>query len=613
MTGARVRAPELRGRRWLNTGGRSYSLADFRGRFLLLDFWTSCCVNCLHVLDELRPLEEAYADVLVVVGVHSPKFVHEGAPAAVDAAVERLEVGHPVLDDPDLETWQQYAVRAWPTLVLVDPEGYVVAQHSGEGHAHALARTLARLVAEHDSRRTLRRGEGPYVPPPPREGLLAFPGKAVLLPDGDLLVADTAHHRLVRLGPDDAPRAVVGSGERGRVDGDAATARFSEPGGMAVLPTEVSGEVGYDVLVADTVNHVLRGLDTATGSVRTVAGTGRQWMQGEPTAGPAGEVALSSPWDLAWFDGAVVVASAGVHRLDRFDPVAGTIAPYAGTTQEGLVDGELDRAWLAQPSGLAASADGTTLWFVDAETSALRRVRHGVVHTVVGHGLFDFGHVDGPAGQALLQHPLGVAALPDGSVLVADTYNGALRRYDPASDAVTTLAEGLAEPSDVLVVPDEVRGHVVAVVESAAHRVTRVAAPPEALVVPEARHRTHRPPTLLAPGSLQLRVVFDPPPGQKLDDRYGSPTHLVVSASPAGLLAHGAGSGAELQRMLVLSDEVLDGVLHVSVRAASCDDPDAPGAAEFPACHVHQQDWGVPVRLVRDGPQELTLVLAGGE
>jgi thiol-disulfide isomerase/thioredoxin len=123
----RVRAPELRGRGWLGTGGTSYSVADFRGRFLLLDFWTFCCVNCLHVLDELRPLEHRYEGELVVVGVHSPKFVHEADPVALAAAVERYEVRHPVLDDPELVTWQAYTARAWPTLVLVDPEGYVVA------------------------------------------------------------------------------------------------------------------------------------------------------------------------------------------------------------------------------------------------------------------------------------------------------------------------------------------------------------------------------------------------------------------------------------------------------------------------------------------------------
>ena len=142
----RVRAPELRGRGWLNTGGTSYSIAELRGRFVLLDFWTFCCVNCLHVLDELRPLEERYAEELLVVGVHSPKFEHEADPDALAAAVERYDVRHPVLDDPDLVTWQAYTARAWPTLVLVDPEGYVVAQYAGEGHAHAVDALLGELV-----------------------------------------------------------------------------------------------------------------------------------------------------------------------------------------------------------------------------------------------------------------------------------------------------------------------------------------------------------------------------------------------------------------------------------------------------------------------------------
>src|SRR5512141_59164 len=121
-THLRVRASELVGRNWLNTGGKSLDLESLRGKIVLLDFWTFCCVNCLHVLDELRPLEEKYADVLVVIGVHSPKFVHEADHAAVTAAVERYEVHHPVLDDPAMTTWGQYAIRAWPTLCVVDPE-----------------------------------------------------------------------------------------------------------------------------------------------------------------------------------------------------------------------------------------------------------------------------------------------------------------------------------------------------------------------------------------------------------------------------------------------------------------------------------------------------------
>ena len=614
---ARVRAPELVGRGgWLNTGGTELSLAGLRGRIVLLDFWTFCCVNCLHVLDELRPLEEKYADVLVTVGVHSPKFVHESEHGAVVAAVERYGVHHPVLDDPDLTTWKQYAVRAWPTLTVVDPEGYVVAQLSGEGHAHALDTLLADLVAEHESKGTLHRGDGPYVAPAPREGVLSFPGKMLVLDDGTLLVSDTAHHSLAHLDADGGTLLRrIGDGTRGLRDGVAAEARFSEPNGLALLPPDVAAAVGYDVVVADTVNHAVRGVDTATWTTRTVAGTGAQWMQGEPSSGAALGVALSSPWDVAWFDGAIVVAMAGVHRLDRVDPAAGTVTPYAGTTNEGLVDGELPRAWFAQTSGLVVSADGDTLWLADSETSALRRVRNGVVSTEVGRGLFDFGLMDGPAETALLQHPLGVGMLPDGSVAVADTYNGAIRRFDPQTRTVSTLATGLAEPSDVAVVPDADRGHVLLVVESAAHRLVRVALPDEALAVEGTAYRTQRPPTDVAAGALDLEVLFTPPAGQKLDDRYGPSTYLVVSSSPPELLAAGAGSGTDLVRALRITDPaesgVDAGVLHVSVRAASCDDPDAPGAAEFPACHVHQQDWGVPVRITPDGAARLALVLAG--
>ena len=612
-----MRAPQLTGRQgWLNTGGRELALSDLRGKIVLLDFWTFCCVNCLHVLDELRPLEEKYADVLVTIGVHSPKFVHEAEHAAVLAAVERYGVHHPVLDDPDLETWKQYAVRAWPTLTVVDPEGYVVAQMSGEGHAHALDALIAELVAEHEAAGTLHRGDGPYVAPPPRDDLLSFPGKVLVLPDGTLLVSDTAHHSIAHLAADGGTLIRrIGSGARGLVDGDGESAQFSEPNGLLLLPSDVAARVGYDVVVADTVNHAIRGVGLATGEVRTIAGTGAQWMQGEPTSGVALDVALSSPWDVAWFDDGVVIAMAGVHRLDRLDLATGGVSAYAGTTNEGLVDGELPHAWFAQTSGLVTSADSSTLWLADSETSALRRVRNGLVTTEIGAGLFDFGHRDGAAEQALLQHPLGVCELPDGSVAVADTYNGAVRRFDPVTREVSTLAAGLAEPSDLAVVADDARGHVLLVVESAAHRLVRIALPDEALRVEGTAYRTQRPPTDVAPGTLDLEVLFTPPAGQKLDDRYGPSTYLVVSSSPPSLLLDGSGSGTDLRRGLVLADPAVTGaelgVLHVSVRAASCDDPDAPGAAEFPACHVHQQDWGVPVRLAGDGDRRLALVLAG--
>ena len=583
---ARVRAPELVGRGgWLNTGGKELALADFRGSFLLLDFWTFCCVNCLHVLDELRPLEERFADVLTVVGIHSPKFAHEREHASVVAAVERYGVHHPVLDDPDLETWKQYAVRAWPTLVLVDPEGYVVHVASGEGHVEGLALLLDALVVEHEDKGTLRRGDGPYVPPPAASGDLSFPGKAIRLPDGQLLVSDSAHHSLVLLDGDTVFRR-FGTGHRGRADGPNPT--FAEPQGICLLPSGV-------VVVADTANHLLRTLDLDTGEVSTIAGTGEVWRPGDPTSGPATETALSTPWDVAWWDGEVVIAMAGTHQLWAFD---GTdVRVLAGTTGEGLRDGPAEQAYLAQPSGLAAGSD--RLWFVDAETSSLRYLKDGQIGTAVGTGLFDFGHRDGPASEASFQHPLGVTALPDGTVAVCDTYNGAVRRYDPATDLVSTLATGLAEPSDAVV-----EGDLLLVVESAAHRVVAVRLPSEATIVLGEVQRTERPASELAPGEIMLEVVFTPPPGQKLDESFGPSTRLSVSASPPKLLVAGAGTDTELTRTLVLQGE--SGVLHVAAMAASCDVD-----AEHAACHVSQQDWGIPVRLVPGGPTSLTLVLNG--
>jgi thiol-disulfide isomerase/thioredoxin len=616
---ARVRAPELIGKGgWLNTGEQQYTLADLRGRIVILDFWTFCCINCLHVLDELRELEEKHRDTVVIIGVHSPKFVHEAEHQAVVDAVERYGVEHPVLDDPELATWKQYAVRAWPTLVVIDPEGYVVAQHAGEGHAHAIARLVEELEAEHAAKGTLRRGDGPYVAPEPEPTALRFPGKALALPSGNLLVSDTTRHQLVELeGDGGSVVRRIGSGVRGFVDGSAEKAGFSEPQGLALLDDG-------SVVVADTVNHALRRLDLVTGEVSTLAGTGRQWWQGSPTSGPAREVDLSSPWDVALFGGKVWIAMAGVHQLWAYDPEAATVGVAAGTTNEGLVDGPGAEAWFAQPSGLAATAD--RLWLADSETSALRWVDlDGTVHTAVGTGLFDFGHRDGAAEQALFQHPLGVTALPDGSVAVSDTYNHALRRYDPATGEVTTLATDLREPSDAVLVGDDI-----VVVESARHRLTRLRLPEEAVRVESVAHRTQRAATEVAPGGLRLDVVFQAPTGQKLDTLpqaldsaraggtpIGPSTRLLVSSTPPELLLAGEGAGTDLFRALELNPAVTDGVLHVSAMAASCDDDPAGGTSrsktggEYPACHVHQQDWGVPVRLTEGGTDRLPLVLAG--
>ncbi|KHE74278.1 hypothetical protein AS25_07815 [Kocuria marina] len=623
-----VRASELEGRAWLNTGGERLDLQALRGKIVILDFWSFCCINCLHVLDELRPLEEKYADVLVTVGVHSPKFEHEADPDALAAAVDRYELTHPVLDDPELRTWDAYTARAWPTLVVVDPEGYIVAHLSGEGHVQGLESLVSELVAEHDAKGTLHRGDGPYVPRPQPEGDLRFPGKVVALPDGSFMVSDTGHHRLVQLEEDlTTVRRAIGSGTKGWADGPRDAARFNEPQGIAVLPERVRADVGYDLVVADTVNHRLRGVELGTGAVRTLAGNGVQRLLDDarargvdpneiPQDTPATSVALSSPWDVTWSDAAdtLVIAMAGTHQLFSFDPRTGALAVLAGTGDEGLRDGSAPESWFAQPSGLTQDAHGV-VWVADSESSALRSVRFGEdgsasVESAVGLGLFDFGFRDGPADQARFQHCLGVCVFPDGSVAVADTYNGAVRRFDPATGEVSTLTRGLAEPSDVLLDTSHDEP-VLVVVEANAHRLVRVAVPKQAQRVDEGAATMQRKRTAVAPGELELTVRFSAPTGQKLDTRWGDPTQLKVSSSPEDALVQGDGTAQGLTRSLRIADGVTEGVLHITARAAACDGSPDGEIPEHAACHLYQQDWGIPFTVDPQAPAELTLDLRG--
>ena len=600
-----MRAPELRGDVWLNTGGHPITLAELRGRIVLLDFWTSGCVNCLHVLDELRPLEAEFADVLVTIGVHSPKFLHEGERASIEAAVRRYEVHHPVVNDPKMELWSQYAVRAWPTLVVVDPEGYVVHVAAGEGHEEALRRVIADLVKKHEAKGTLRRGGSPYVPVEEQQSELRFPSKAVATAEGRILVADTGHHSVVEFASDgETVIRRFGSGERGAQDGPFDIATFTEPSGIALLPYDVAERAGYHAVVADTAGHRLRGLDLITGEVTTVAGTGAQWRSG-PDSGKGVEVDLTSPWDVAWYGpaGGIVVAMAGNHTLSVFDPVSGSIRRFAGTTVEGLRDGDVGEAFFAQTSGLAA--DGDKLWLADAETSALRWIEPDgesfTVHTAIGVDLFSFGHTDGPADKALLQHPLGLAVLPGDKIAIADTYNGAVRRFDVFTREVTTIATGLSEPQGLLLHDGELL-----VVESAGNRIGPLDSSSAPTLVAGDAHAVRRPPTVLAPGEIDFSVVFTAPPGEKLDDRFGPSTRLEISASPPSLLVDGVGTGTDLKRKIRLAPGVTEGVLQVVAQAASCDD-----GGEHPACRITRQDWGVPVRLQADGARELSLVMAG--
>ena len=453
LNDVRVRAPEFAPDAcWLNTGGKALALRELRGQVVLLDFWTYGCVNCLHVLPDLGYLEKKYAGrPFVVIGVHSGKFDNEKDMANLRNAVLRHGIEHPVVCDEAYRVWRSYAVRAWPTLVLIDSEGYVAGTVSGENHRDVLDRAVAELL-----RRAAGQGTGGAGAPRvflERDGQtptpLSFPGK--VLTDGDgarLFVADSGHNRCV-VGPLAGGNrredyTYIGDGEQGFVDGAFETCRFRSPQGIALSP---DGRVLY---VADTENHAIRRVDLTARTVTTIAGTGRQ-ASGAFRAGAARAVDLNSPWDLLLVDDdALYIAMAGSHQIGLLHISAQRVLPFAGTGREARADGAAHEAAFAQPSGLAT--DGERLFVADAESSCIRSVGLGAaprVETLVGGDLFDFGNVDGAGDAARLQHPLGVAwDAATGTVFVADTYNHRVRHLDPVTRRIALLA-GAGQTSDL--------------------------------------------------------------------------------------------------------------------------------------------------------------------
>lgn len=439
-------APEFpAGLDWINTGGEPLALKELRGKVVLLDFWTYGCINCFHIIPDLKRLEAKYGDALAVIGVHSAKFESEGDTRRIRSIAQRYERTEPIVNDRDFEIWRDYGTRAWPTLVLIDPAGNIVGKVAGEGHYDLLDEAIGRLLVEFEDQ--LDRTPLQLNPETDAmaETFLRFPGKVHAdVKSRRLLIADSNHHRIVITDFDGKVIAIVGSGKPGLRDGNFANARFHQPQGIVV-----DGDLIY---VADTLNSAIRRIDVENRTVTTVAGTGEQvYMRRDRYA--AKGTPLNSPWDVLWHDGALYIAMAGQHQLWRYDPETDQLEAYAGTRREALLDGPRGQAALNQPSALAT--DGQRLYFADSEASAIRYVdfASGEVRTLVGTGLFDFGDVDGRGDAVRLQHPLGLA-YADGKLYVADTYNDKIKILDPETRVVSTLAGGsdeLFEPGGLAV------------------------------------------------------------------------------------------------------------------------------------------------------------------
>jgi DNA-binding beta-propeller fold protein YncE len=483
---------------WINTTG-PLSMEDLRGKIVMLDFWTYGCINCIHIIPQLKQLEAEYSDELIVIGVHSAKFENEGETENIRRIVRRYELEHPVINDADFRVWQEYGVRAWPTLMVIDPLGKVVGQLSGEPIYDRIKPVLETMVQEFGEAGLIDRSPvgqwQPELASYDHDAPLRFPGKVLADPDNNrLFISDTNHDRIVVTALDTFEVLdVIGSGEPGLADGDYAMAQFFRPQGMAL--------VDNTLYVADTENHTIRAVDLDAQAVTLVAGTGEQGFNREQ-GGPGPEMALNSPWDLVAHEGKLYIAMAGPHQLWVYDIASGEIAPYAGTGREALLDGKLTEAALNQPSGI--DTDGTLLYFADAEASAIRTADldpDGDLKTIVGTGLFDFGDVDGAGDEVRLQHPLGVTVADDGFLYVADTYNSKIKRIDPAARTSETFAgtgeEGLQDGAEArfyepggldyadgkLYVADT-NNHAIRVIDLATGEVSTVQFPNEAVLLP---------------------------------------------------------------------------------------------------------------------------------
>jgi thiol-disulfide isomerase/thioredoxin len=424
---------------WINSG--PISLTELRGKIVLIDFWTFCCINCHHVLPELAKLEAKYKDELVVIGVHTAKFPAERETENIRRKVAEYRIKHPVINDANQVIWNRFGVNSWPTLVLIDANGRYVDRASGEGNFDAVDRVIGQLVEVHKAKGELNLAPIVFTPEMerPSNGPLLYPGKVLADGTGNrLFIADTGHNRIIQTDSEGENPVTIGSGEEGFEDGDFKKATFNRPQGMYLSEDTL--------FVADTENHAIRTVDLKAGNVSTIAGTGKQAARVFPpgSSGPAKTTPLCSPWDVIQIPGdkALYMAMAGPHQIWKLDIASGMIGVFAGSGHEDIYDGNAATARFAQPSGLAT--DGENLFVADSEVSGVRVItgikgeRGPFVRTIVGEGLFKFGDEDGKAGAVRLQHCLGLTYAGD-HLYIADTYNNKIKVCEPRNRVVRSF------------------------------------------------------------------------------------------------------------------------------------------------------------------------------
>ncbi len=618
------------GAEWLNTA-RPLSIPDLKGKIVLLDFWTYCCINCMHILPDLKYLEEKYADQLVVIGVHSAKFDNERDSQNIREAIQRYEIEHPVVNDNDMLIWRKFGTRAWPTVALIDPEGKYCGSQSGEGNRELLDAVIGKLVAYHRHRGTLNEKPLVFESEASRAKVtpLRYPGKVLADAVGKrLFITDSNHNRIVVTSFSGELQTVIGSGRSGGRDGSFAEAEFFRPQGTAL--------VGNTLYVADTENHLIRSVNLEAGSVATLAGSGSQGQPGQPPGNDLLTTALNSPWSLVHVNGTLYIAMAGPHQIWSHQLGSGQIAAWAGSGREDVINGPLANAAFAQPSEIIADAAGKTLYLVDSEGSSVRRIPldgSGDVSTIAGtselprgQSLFAFGDVDAVGAEARFQHPLGIA-IDQNQLYIADSYNHKIRRIELDSAAVTTwIGDGkpgaeinparLSEPGGLAIADGrlfiaDTNNHRILSVTLADRSVSEITI--AALTPPAERPRSPQPDitaasevplqTLAATDALQVTVKLQIPEGLKLNSQFPVNWSVFAPAEqslvPAAALAVRnritPSEDGTVAFTVPLSGQPGDAVILLQLSFGYCD------AADKGLCRLAEGLWKIPLKLSTDG------------
>jgi len=394
-----VRAPALaEGLDWLNS--EPLAISELRGRYILLDFFTFGCINCLNNLLTVKKLYEQFGKELTVIGVHIGKFAHEKQLHPLQQALDRYGIEFAVVNDPEHRIADAYAVKGWPTTILIDNRGYLVKHASGEQKLSEWSGRLSACGLSPKQAREKSKRE---------EKRLSFPQKVLAMPDL-LAIANTGHDEVWISDYDGTVKELFSA---------------KQPMGMACHEEQL--------YVCESGAGQVKRIDLVSREEKVV-------IQG-----------LRNPFDLAIVEGKLAVAVAGSHLVNLYDLQRYELVTSYGNKFEALRDGRADECQLAQPSGLSVMDE--RIYFVDAESSSLRKIEQSEVTTLIGEGLFTYG--DSSEGEILLQHPQGVCAgiagdgCGGGRLFIADTFNNKVKAYFPDDNSMMTLLDGLDEPGGI--------------------------------------------------------------------------------------------------------------------------------------------------------------------